>query len=123
MVMKICPKWKMDSAAELAVKNWYVQNKSKNDPLTGSRYLGGPISDFADVGIKCLRASASINLPAVCAGRRRAPKISAPPPPPWPIPTAISAEASCTSLTLDLPEPQIYRIFKIVVGFYRADWG
>ena len=44
MVMKICPKWKMDSAAELAVKNWYVQKKSKNYPLTGSRYLGGAVS-------------------------------------------------------------------------------
>ena len=41
MVMKIYSKWKMDSAAELAVKNWYVQKKSKNDPSTGSRYLGG----------------------------------------------------------------------------------
>ena len=40
MVMKIRPKWKMDSAAELAVKNWYVQKKSKNDPLTGSRFPG-----------------------------------------------------------------------------------
>ena len=27
MVMNICPKWEMDSAAELAVKNWYVRNK------------------------------------------------------------------------------------------------
>ena len=44
MVMEICPKWKMDSAAELAVKNWYVFKQSKNDPLTGSRYLGGPVS-------------------------------------------------------------------------------
>ena len=26
--MKISPKWKMDSAAELAVKNWYVQKTS-----------------------------------------------------------------------------------------------
>ena len=41
MVMKISPKWKMDSAAELAVKNEYVPKKSKNYPLTGSRYLGG----------------------------------------------------------------------------------
>ena len=31
----------MDSAAELAVKNLYVQNKSKNDPVAGSRYLVG----------------------------------------------------------------------------------
>ena len=44
MVTKISPKWKMDSAAELAVKNWYVFKKSKNDPLTGSRYLGAPVS-------------------------------------------------------------------------------
>ena len=37
MVMKICPKWKMDSAAELAVKNWYVQKKSKNWPAYSNR--------------------------------------------------------------------------------------
>ena len=43
MVMKICPKWKMDSAAELAVKNWSVQKKYKKCPLTGSRYLGGMV--------------------------------------------------------------------------------
>ena len=48
MVMKICPKWKMDSAAELAVKNWCVQKKSKNDPLTWSRYLVGPVSRRRD---------------------------------------------------------------------------
>ena len=40
MLMKICPKWKMNSAAELAVKNLYGLKKIKNDQLTESRYLG-----------------------------------------------------------------------------------
>ena len=43
MVMKICPKWKMDSAAELAVKNWYVQTKTESYPLTGVSISGGPL--------------------------------------------------------------------------------
>ena len=45
MVMKICPKWKMDSAAELAVKNWHVQKKSKKHPLTVSKITDGVINN------------------------------------------------------------------------------
>ena len=39
--MKICPKWKINSAAELAAKNLYAQQeKTNNYQLTESRYLG-----------------------------------------------------------------------------------
>ena len=49
--MNICPKWKMNSAAELAVKNWYVQKKKiENYQLTESRSSGGPLSRRRNAG-------------------------------------------------------------------------
>ena len=41
MVMKICPKWKMDSAAELALKNLYVQKKIEKISVNRVSISGG----------------------------------------------------------------------------------